>query len=99
VLDAGALALSKDPGATQVEPSPGFGWLATLDGRRLPGARVTSISQQHGVADPGSGHPPAWGARLRVLPNHSCLAAACFDRFVVVRGRDVVAEWLPAHGW
>ena len=79
--------------------SSGWGLLATAEGRRIPGARVTSLTQQHAVADPGTGPLPAWGARLRVLPNHSCLAAACHERFVVVRGIEIVDEWTPEHGW
>ena len=27
------------------------------------------------------------------------LAAACFDRFHVVRGSEVVDEWRPIRGW
>jgi D-serine deaminase-like pyridoxal phosphate-dependent protein len=34
-----------------------------------------------------------------VVPNHSCLAAALFDRYAVLRGADVVGEWHPVRGW
>ena len=40
-----------------------------------------------------------WGQRLRVLPNHSCLAAALHDRFFVARGEEIVDEWRPLRGW
>ena len=53
---------------------------------------LTSLSQEHGVL---AGALPV-GTRLRILPNHSCMAAACFDRYHVVRGDEVVAEW-PIH--
>jgi D-serine deaminase-like pyridoxal phosphate-dependent protein len=60
------------------------------------------LSQEHGVLrsvrDLGAGELPI-GSTLRVVPNHSCLAAALFDRYAVVRGRDVVAEWRPVRGW
>ncbi|MGE3525230.1 MAG: hypothetical protein AB7I33_04840, partial [Gemmatimonadales bacterium] len=33
------------------------------------------------------------GERVRIVPNHSCLTVACFDRYHVVRGEAVVDEW------
>jgi D-serine deaminase-like pyridoxal phosphate-dependent protein len=33
------------------------------------------------------------GSQVRILPNHSCLTAACFDEYVVVRGEEVVDRW------
>jgi len=35
----------------------------------------------------------AVGERVRILPNHSCLAVACFDEFQVVRGEEVLDRW------
>lgn len=101
VIDAGALALSKDPGTDDMEP-PGFGEVretvggfeADSDpapgspGRREP-VSVASVSQEHGVL---SAPLPA-GARVRITPNHSCLTNACFDRVHAVRGREVVDTW------
>ena len=48
--------------------------------------------------------PVSWerlpvGTVLRVIPNHSCLAAACHDRYHVVRGGEVVDLWRPLRGW
>lgn len=88
ILDAGALALSKDPG---------FGSTAGMGVAYAPGdltfenplTRLTGLSQEHGKASP----PLPVGSRLRVVPNHSCLAVACFDHFVVVRGEEVVDRW------
>ena len=103
VIDAGGLALSKDPGARHVEPDGGFGRLLSLEsGRVLAGARLTSLSQEHGVVS-----APADGALdelrvgevVRVVPNHSCLSAACFDRYHVVRGDEVVDQWQTIRGW
>ena len=39
------------------------------------------------------------GTKLRVVPNPSCLAAALFPRYQVVRGEQVVDEWRPCRGW
>ncbi len=51
--------------------------------------RVRSLSQEHGILS----QRLAIGERLRILPNHSCLAVACFDELVVVDGDEVVDRW------
>jgi D-serine deaminase-like pyridoxal phosphate-dependent protein len=102
VLDAGALALSQDPGPTHVNPSCGFGQLRQLDGSPIRELRLAALSQEHGtvrIEGPLSARSFPVGTRLRIVPNHSCLAAACFDRYHVVRGAEVVGEWLPTRGW
>lgn len=116
VIDAGALALSKDPGTDDLEP-PGFGEVREQVegfeegpppprvGAELASARegsgrapsperqdlvyVASVSQEHGVL---SAPLPA-GTKVRIVPNHSCLTNACFDRVHAVRGREVVDAW------
>lgn len=87
MVDAGALALSKDPGP---EGCSGFGEVfADYAAGTLAGARLTSLSQEHGIV----GAPFPVGTRLRVLPNHSCLTVAQFDEYLVVRGDEVVDRW------
>ncbi|MGD8440841.1 MAG: alanine racemase [Holophagae bacterium] len=100
VIDAGALALSKDPGPTHVDPDCGFGRIVAVDDQHpLPGLRLTSLSQEHGVVEGPGVAALGPGTRLRVLPNHSCLAAACFDRYHVLRGVEIIDEWRPIRGW
>lgn len=102
VVNAGALALSKDPGPVHVDPSCGFGAIVEADSQRpIPGLRAISLSQEHGVLHRDRPLDPSWqpGSRLRILPNHSCLAAACFDRFHVARGNEIIDEWRPVRGW
>jgi len=100
VIDAGALALSKDPGPTHVDPECGFGRpVAVEDQHPLPGLRLTSLSQEHGVVDGPGTAALRPGTRLRLLPNHSCLAAACFDRYHVLRGTGITDQWRPFRGW
>lgn len=103
VLDAGSLALSSDPGARHVDPECGFGIVCDLHGRDIvPGLRIGALSQEHGKIE--TGEPAAHralrvGTKVRILPNHSCLAAACFDRYHAVRGAAVVDVWRPVKHW
>src|SRR4030095_5618309 len=46
VIDAGAIALSKDRGAIEFDPNCGYGQVLDLEGRAL-GVRVESLSQEH----------------------------------------------------
>ena len=96
VVDAGALALSKDPGPRHL----GGGWrwgmgavfpdlAAYRGGRPDPEIHLTTLSQEHGKVSA----PLPVGTRLRVVPNHSCLAVPCFGRYWVVRGEEVVGRW------
>jgi D-serine deaminase-like pyridoxal phosphate-dependent protein len=100
VIDAGALVLSKDPGPTHIDPDCGFGRIVAVEDQYpLPGLRLSSVSQEHGeVAGPGTAALRP-GTHLRILPNHSCLAAACFDSYNVVHGTEVVDQWRPFRGW
>lgn len=84
VVDAGALALSKDAGPAHV----GGGAMGAV--RDRPELLVESLSQEHGViraSAPGAieGRYRV-GDRLELVPNHSCLTAALFDEYVVVEG-------------
>ena len=103
LVDAGALALSKDQGPTHMEPRCGYGAVTDVAGRGvLRHLRVHSLSQEHGkiagaVASDFEALPV--GARLRILPNHSCLTAALFERYYVVRNEQLVDEWKPVRGW
>jgi D-serine deaminase-like pyridoxal phosphate-dependent protein len=90
VVDAGALALSKDRGLDWNEPPTLGEVFADYEAGLLsPTARLTSLSQEHGIL---SERQPV-GTRVRILPNHSCLTAACFDEYAVVRGDEVVDRW------
>jgi D-serine deaminase-like pyridoxal phosphate-dependent protein len=90
VVDAGALALSKDAGRGDApEPTMGELYEDYRSGRLRRDARLTALSQEHGHVR-GTFRV---GQRLRVLPNHSCLTAACFDEYHVVRGDSIVDRW------
>lgn len=93
VVDAGALALSKDAGPAGGPPSMGR-LFADYETGRLRDERLVSLSQEHGVV----GGPLAVGSRVRILPNHSCLTNACFDRVYALRGETVVDVWRVHRG-
>lgn len=90
VIDAGALALSLDPGPAHVSTTS-YGRLYEdyACGVLRHNARIVSLSQEHGIVN----HRMAVGERVRILPNHSCLTVACFDAFHVVQGEEVLDTW------
>ena len=101
VVDAGALALSHDPGPVHLDADPGRGAIvsATEPLALHPALRVVSINQEHGIVQGGSPEDLApWqvGQRLRILPNHACLAVPLFDSYAVIEGEEVVDRW-PVH--
>ncbi len=83
VVDAGALALSKDAGCGDT----GMG--LALDVTDRPAGTLVSLSQEHGILD----RPWPVGTRLRILPNHSCLTVACFDAYDVIRDGRLTGRW------
>jgi D-serine deaminase-like pyridoxal phosphate-dependent protein len=99
VVDAGALALSKDTGPYDPALARGFGpVLRGLTGHELDAAlAVRGLSQEHGMVG-GAGAADvegrlAVGEKIRILPNHSCLTVAMFDEYQVVRGEEIVDRW------
>lgn len=102
IVDAGALALSKDAGPRHVAEDAGYGAIFDLAGARLGELRLVKLSQEHGQiegVEPLRFDRYPVGSRLRIVPNHSCLAAALYDRYHVVQEGRVVAEWKPVRGW
>lgn len=96
IVDAGALALSKDTGPDHVRPEFGYGIVCDLDLKPLP-MRIVALSQEHGKIAAQT-HVPV-GTRLRIIPNHSCLTAAMFDTYQIVDGGKIVDQWKPVRGW
>lgn len=96
IVDAGALELSKDLGPAHVGPQ------AMGSVRGSPDLVVATLSQEHGLI---RGESPAAldgrfavGAQLEIVPNHSCLTVAHFDRYHVVREGAVVDRWKIERG-
>lgn len=104
VIDAGAIALSKDRSTEATAQDWGFGRVLDSDASpRFGRALVRRANQEHGVVDldPDLPFPNLRiGDRVRVAPNHVCLTAAAHDRYFVVDGAaDIVAVWPRINGW
>jgi D-serine deaminase-like pyridoxal phosphate-dependent protein len=104
VLDAGALALSKDRSTAATDEDAGYGLVWDIDGKPSFGeCSIESVAQEHGVA--ASANPLPFdklhvGTKVRIAPNHACITAAAHDRYYVVDGsREVIAEWDRVNGW
>ena len=77
-----------------------------MRGETLPTDRlfVAEVHQEHGLITAPDGDLP-WeilpvGAKVRVLPNHSCLTAAAFPCYHVDRGDGQAGlTWDKAVGW
>ena len=104
ILDAGALALSKDLGAQRLMPEAAYGLrvrsrngrAAARPSRWRPSIRSTAPYPS--TTPPGSSacRSAAWCA---CMPNHACITCAAYDAYAVVRGGEVVATWPRVNGW
>lgn len=106
LIDAGALALSKDLSASEFTQNVGYGLIRPVRGAVLSHVHlfVAEVHQEHGLIAAAKGELP-WddlpiGAKVRVLPNHACLTVAPFDRYHVDRGDGLAGvEWEKIRGW
>jgi D-serine deaminase-like pyridoxal phosphate-dependent protein len=101
IIDAGAIALSKDRGPVGLNPNCGYGKVLDLEGKDL-NLTVSEMSQEHGVVIAEDEHTfdhLRVGSRVRVLANHSCLTAAQHSHYNVLEGEHVVDRWEIHTGW
>ena len=98
LIDAGAIALSKDRSTQALAGDQGFGLVIGVDGQSLGPAIVTRAYQEHGVVEGGQIDLPV-GALVRVLPNHACMTAAAYDRYHVTDGGAAIDVWTRVNGW
>ncbi|MFI5213632.1 MAG: alanine racemase [Gemmatimonadales bacterium] len=104
IVDAGALAMSKDAGPSAPDLRRGLGPVhAGLTGPLLePRVNLASVSQEHGFVSGARDSDVRGrfkvGEKLRVMPNHSCLTAAMFDEYWVMRGEAVADRWRILRG-
>jgi D-serine deaminase-like pyridoxal phosphate-dependent protein len=101
IIDAGAVALSKDRGPVDINPTCGYGKVLDLEGNDL-NCTASEMSQEHGVLmlkdDPTFDRLKV-GSRVRVLANHSCLTAAQHTYYNVLEGESIVDRWQIHTGW
>ena len=101
VVDAGAIALSKDRGPVGLDPGCGYGHVLDLDGNET-GMRVTGMSQEHGEIDAKDSegfNRLKVGDRVRILANHSCLTAAQHSHYNILENGEIVDRWEIHRGW
>ena len=88
IIDAGSKILGSDRPAW----ATGFGRLIDH-----PEARITALSEHHATVEwPESRTLPLLGDRLRVVPNHVCLAINLVDDVAVTRRGVLVDRWTVA---
>lgn len=110
VIDAGALALSKDLGANAFMPGVQYGLVCDVDTLEpIEGMSVVTLHQEHGTVSVPDGslftRLPI-GSRVRVLPNHACLTCAAYDRFDLIghaatpqHDPQPGQQWSRINGW
>ncbi|HEX6574770.1 MAG TPA: alanine racemase [Gemmatimonadaceae bacterium] len=104
LVDAGALALSKDRSTASAPRDSGYG--SVRDTENIPtfgNCIIERVYQEHGVAisdaDLDFGELTV-GTKVRIGPNHACITAAAHDRYYVVDGStEVIAQWDRINGW
>ncbi len=96
LIDAGALALSKDLGPThKIEFTGGFGLI-----REYPDLKIVRLSQEHGMVSVEDGFDRFHiGQILEIVPNHSCLTAALYPNFVTAEQGAITGSIIPVRGW
>lgn len=112
LIAAGSLALGRDP----CKSYGGWGvvsdWgMQSTNRQERSGWQVGRISQEHGIltGDPDAGRDGAKlevGQKVRIWPNHACVAGAMFGWYLVVDSslpeeqRDQVVDvWVRWRGW
>src|SRR5688572_19453517 len=101
IIDAGAIALSKDRGPVGLNPNCGYGKVLDFEGKDL-NLTVSEMSQEHGVViadDENTFDRLKVGSRVRVLANLSCLTAAQHSHYNVLEGEHIVDHWKIHTGW
>lgn len=104
IVDAGWMALSRDPGNSDRTGQCGFGLVCDLAGGLLDGLQVRHVNQEHGVIADDAGRAidlsafPV-GTRLRILPNHACATAAQYGGYHVVSDTHRSRYWERCDGW
>jgi D-serine deaminase-like pyridoxal phosphate-dependent protein len=61
---------------------------------------VDRLFEEHAIVEASEPSRVPIGARVRVIPNHSCASANLHERMLVTEGDEVVDDWrIAARGW
>ena len=97
VIDAGASTLSKDVGASHIDPNQGYGVVLNSIHDETPAqAKIVNLSHVHGKIqfDNRSSHASfTTGDYIRIIPNHSCLTTNLFDHYYIIDSNRVTDTW------
>lgn len=105
IVDAGWMAMSRDRGTASQAVDQGYGLVCDAAGEPLGDVVVAETNQEHGILARRNGErldPTAFpvGAPLRILPNHACATAACFDAYRLLDPDGRPGEiWRRFNGW
>lgn len=86
IVDGGSKTFSSD--RCVMPDAHGFGYLP-----EAPAAVFTRLMEEHGFIEPRGSNLPRVGDRLRVIPNHICVAMNLHEQVYGVQGEEVVEVW------
>ena len=103
IVDAGALALSKDISANKFMPKTGYGLVCDLN-TAIPytDLNISEVHQEHGTINITN---EKWfeylpiGSLVRIKPNHSCLTCAGHDKYNILENNSITESWSRINGW
>lgn len=102
IIDAGALALSKDFSANKFMPEVGYGLVCDPNSVEALGLTISEIHQEHGSINISN---VDWfdklpiGSLVRILPNHSCLTCAGHSSYNILENNMITDSWERINGW
>ncbi|KAK6460332.1 putative serine dehydratase domain-containing protein [Scheffersomyces coipomensis] len=95
LINAGVLAMSRESG-----PINGYGKIVSPKG--FDDWSIGRLSQEHGILVPSSDDCKfiPIGTKVRIIPQHACITAACHPWYFIVDNEDTVVDiWVPFRGW
>ena len=103
IIDAGALALSKDISANQFMPKAGFGLICeSQTGKPLGNLNISEVHQEHGsinIANNKYFDLLPIGSKVRILPNHTCITCAGHEQYNILEKNVITGTWARINGW
>ena len=94
IIDTGSKTLSSDLGAHGIAGVEGYGLAYPADRFQDKAHEmiIAKLSEEHGFVA-RSDFDLSISSKLRIVPNHSCVAANLADTYTVVSGEEVVDQW------